>query len=63
MKMNNIRKLFEKSVRRTPDKDLFVFKDEQVTYKDCLQTVKRVANGYLSLGIKKGDKVALLLPN
>jgi crotonobetaine/carnitine-CoA ligase len=63
VKMNSIRELFEETVNRTPEKELFIFQDKQVTYKACLQTVNKVANGYLSLGVKKGDKVSILLPN
>jgi carnitine-CoA ligase len=58
-----IRTLLETSVSRTPDKVLFAFKDQQVTYSEVLRTVSRIANGFLKLGIKKGDRVAILLPN
>ena len=61
--MNSIRRLFEDSVSRTPDKVFFIFKNEEKTYKEFIETVNRVANGFLSLGVKKGDKVAILLPN
>lgn len=61
--MNSIRKLFEESVSRTPDKVFFIFNDEETTYKDFLQNVSKVANGFISLGVKKGDKIAILLPN
>lgn len=58
-----IRALVESSVSRTPDKPLFLFKDQKVTYAEVLDSVARIANGYLDLGVKKGDKVAILLPN
>ena len=58
-----IRTLLETSVSRKPDKVLFAFKDQQVTYSEVLRTVSRIANGFLNLGIKKGDRVAILLPN
>ncbi|RTZ93412.1 MAG: acyl-CoA synthetase, partial [Deltaproteobacteria bacterium] len=61
--MSSIRELFEKSAERRPDKVFFVFKNESKTYKEFLETVNRVANGFLSLGIRKGDKIAILLPN
>jgi len=61
--MNNLRELFEESANRTPSKVFFIFKNEEVTYKDFLENVNRVANGFLSLGIQKGDKVAILLAN
>ncbi len=63
MKIDNIRKLFEEAASRTPEKVFFIFKDEEVTYRDFLENVTRVANGFLSLGIQKGDKVAILLRN
>ena len=58
-----IRALVETSVSRTPDKALFFFKDQKVTYAEVLDTISRIANGFLNLGIKKGDKIAILLPN
>jgi crotonobetaine/carnitine-CoA ligase len=48
---------------RSPDKEYLSFNDRQVTYEGFLETVHRFANGLLSLGVKKGDKVAILLPN
>lgn len=61
--MSSIRKLFEDSVSRTPDKAFFLFKNEEKTYQEFLDTVSRLANGFLSLGVKKGDKIAILLHN
>jgi crotonobetaine/carnitine-CoA ligase len=61
--MNNIRELLEESVSRSPEKTFFIFKDEEVTYEDFLATVSRVANGLLSLGVRKGDKVAIRQQN
>jgi len=61
--MSNIRNLFETSVHRQPDKVFFIFKDQEKTYREFLDTVNRIANGFLSLGIQKGDKIAILLQN
>jgi len=61
--MTTIRKIFEASVSRNPDKVFFIFKNTEKVYADFLATVNRVANGFLSLGIQKGDKIAILLPN
>jgi crotonobetaine/carnitine-CoA ligase len=54
---------FEQVASRNPDKTFLVFKDQEITYGRFLETVQRVANGLLSLGVKKGHKVAILLPN
>jgi crotonobetaine/carnitine-CoA ligase len=59
----SIREAFQESLARTPDKAFYLFKDQQITYQEFWETVNRVANGLLSLGVKKGDKVAILLPN
>jgi long-chain acyl-CoA synthetase len=40
-----------------------IFEGNTLTYKETLEKVNRLANGLLSLGIKKGDRVAILLPN
>jgi crotonobetaine/carnitine-CoA ligase len=59
----NIRALVESSVSRTPSKPLFLFKGKEVTYGEVLDSVNRIANGFLNLGVRKGEKVAILLPN
>ena len=59
----SIRVLLDESAARSPDKTLYVFRDQEVSYDAFRRTVTRVANGLLSLGIKHGDKVAILLPN
>ena len=63
MKAKSIKQLLEESAELTPNKTLLTFKDQEATYETVLQTVSKVANGFLSLGVKKGDKVAILLPN
>jgi carnitine-CoA ligase len=61
--MENIRTLFEQSAARTPRKTFFVFKDQEITYQDFISAAKKAANGLLSLGVRKGDRVAILLQN
>jgi crotonobetaine/carnitine-CoA ligase len=61
--MNNIRTLFENAASLSPDRALFIYKNEQITYQAFLRNVCRMANGFLSLGVKKGDKIAILLNN
>jgi len=60
---SNIGEVLEESVSRSPAKVFYIFKDQEVTYQEFWETANRVANGLLSLGVKKGDKVAILLPN
>ena len=40
-----------------------VFKDKRLNYMQLNQEVNRAANALLSIGIRKGDRVATLLPN
>jgi crotonobetaine/carnitine-CoA ligase len=45
-------------------KKVFVFfKEEKVTYGELDEGTNRMANALLNLGIKKGDRVAVMLPN
>lgn len=46
-----------------PDKIALIFEDKYFTYRQLDQLAGRVANGLLGLGIKRGDRVALFLPN
>ena len=61
--METIRELIEKAAEKTPKKTLFILNDHEIAYEDFLLAVKRVANGFLSLGVRKGDRVAILLHN
>ncbi|NMG09912.1 long-chain fatty acid--CoA ligase [Brasilonema sp. UFV-L1] len=46
-----------------PDKTALIFENKSFTYKQLNQLTNRVANGLRGLGINKGDRVALFLPN
>jgi len=40
-----------------------VFLGQEMTFKELGEKIKRFANGLAGLGIKKGDRVAVMLPN
>jgi crotonobetaine/carnitine-CoA ligase len=42
---------------------VFQFRDDPLTLGDFNERINKTANGLLSLGVKHGDKVALMLPN
>ncbi len=46
-----------------PDMIALVFMGNEVTYKEMQDNINRVAAALLDLGIKKGDRIALMLPN
>lgn len=55
--------LLERQTRDHPDKPAFIFKEESVTFRKFTETSLRVANALAGLGIQKGDRVAMYLPN
>lgn len=55
--------LLEEKAGKVSDKIFFYFEDKQYTYQDTNRYANQIANGYRSLGVKKGDKVTVMLPN
>ena len=47
----------------TPSKNAFIFRDVPVNFSQLKSAVLKCADSFLTLGIKKGDKVAVYLPN
>ena len=46
-----------------PDKVAIVFQDERITYRQMGDRACKLANALISLGLNKGDRVAVLLRN
>jgi long-chain acyl-CoA synthetase len=61
----NIRELLETRVGETPDKDFLLMEsgDRVFTYRQFDDEVNRAAATLLGLGVRKGDRVSLLLTN
>ena len=59
----NIGSLFSRHARYRPNHLSFVFEDQRLTYRELNQSINRLANALIALGIQKGDKVATILPN
>ncbi len=55
--------MFEASARREPGAVLIDFLGRKYSYGETLETVECVARGLAWLGIRKGDRVGLFLPN
>lgn len=55
--------LLEESARRHKDRTALVLGDEQVTYHELWQQVRQYAGALQNQGVKRGDRVALLIPN
>jgi long-chain acyl-CoA synthetase len=53
----------EETARKHPDYVSIIYKDTKITYKEYMDAVKKFANALKGLGVKKGDRVAIHLPN
>ena len=53
----------KKSAEKTPEKEALVFADERVSYSELEMRTNRMARFFLKLGIKKGERIGLLMPN
>lgn len=45
------------------DKIAMIFEDQEISYRDLDAASNRVANNLIELGVRKGDRVSLYLPN
>ncbi|MBN1376278.1 MAG: AMP-binding protein [Dehalococcoidia bacterium] len=53
----------DESRQARPYRSMFFFKGARLTYDDFVRQSDALAVGLVALGIKKGDRVAMLLPN
>ena len=51
------------SAKEYPDRDAVAFMGKHFTYRKLLQYTYQFANALKKLGVKKGDRVAIMLPN
>jgi crotonobetaine/carnitine-CoA ligase len=59
----NIRDFLELRVMQTPEKVFLHFNEDRRSYREFDERVNQAANAFLELGIAKGDRVCLMLPN
>lgn len=52
----------EKNAGEIPEKPAIVFYDDKINYRELNETVNRLATGLSGVGVKKGDRVGLMLP-
>lgn len=58
-----LRDLIVEQAHKWGDKIFLYFEDEQYSYRNIDQRSNRLANGLIELGVVKGEKVSLMLPN
>ena len=59
----NIGSLFSRHAAYRPDHIAVVFRDRRLTHLEFNRSINQTANLLLEIGIRKGDKVATILPN
>ena len=59
----NVGSLLSRHAQYRPHHIAVVFEDQRPTFLEFNDRVNRLANALLKLGVKKGDKVATILPN
>lgn len=55
--------LFEESFQKFGSRDAFIFMDKKLTYTDLELESRKFACYLQSLGLKKGSRVAIMMPN
>lgn len=58
-----IGQMLSDTVAKFGGRGAWLFKDERLTYRGLRERVDRLAGGLLRLGVKKGDKVSIWMPN
>jgi crotonobetaine/carnitine-CoA ligase len=59
----NLRTYWETKVQKNPSKIFLYHKDEKIPYSELDRIINQVGNGLIELGVKKGDRICLMLPN
>jgi long-chain acyl-CoA synthetase len=63
MKTINLALLLEESVQSHADRPVLIAENHRITYRQLYSAVQNVTGSLKNRGIKKGDKVVLMLPN
>jgi long-chain acyl-CoA synthetase len=55
--------LLEEAAQKYPNSSCTIFKGARISYKEMSEITNRLAAGLADLGIKKGDRVGIFMPN
>lgn len=55
--------MYSNTAKKYPDKPVTIFKGARISYQEMDQITDRLAAGLASLGVKKGDRVGIFMPN
>ena len=53
----------ENSAKKYPDKPCTIFKGAEISYREMSQLTNELAQALVELGVKKGDRVGIMIPN
>jgi acyl-CoA synthetase (AMP-forming)/AMP-acid ligase II len=58
-----IAKLLEENAKNFPDKAAVIFRERPISFRQLKENTFKLADGLIKLGLKRGDKLAIYLPN
>jgi acyl-CoA synthetase (AMP-forming)/AMP-acid ligase II len=58
-----LNEMLRSRVEQHPEKLALIFRDKQWSYAEFQREVDRVANGFIRIGVERGDRLAFVLPN
>ena len=53
----------KRAADRYPDRTALIFIADKVSYREMMENIDRMAAAFTAMGLKKGDRIALMLPN
>src|SRR4030043_454644 len=56
-------RLLDNAVKDFPEKEAIIFQGRKITYRQLGEEVAHVASGLAQRGLKKGQRMAIMLPN
>lgn len=59
----NLSKILEKATSKNPNKPYLFFEEKEISYNTFNKNVNKVANGFSELGVRKGDRVCIMVSN
>ena len=61
MNLKNLKQMLERTASEVPQNTAIVLGSRRVSYRELDETSNKIANALISLGVKKGDHVAILM--
>lgn len=54
--------MIERNAEEVPEKTAIIYRDSKITYRELNETVNKLANALITIGLKKSDRIGLMLP-